>query len=139
MKVFLFHQITSVHAQNFQLTAAFRQIKFFFKNKISVPEAELQLKMKSIKSQTVTIIAPYIEKSSNNFSVYFLNLNFHYKCQTTSNFDLGDSKLRFQYLTKESNLDKSFNNIIEKITPFPTLLIENQILSITRTTNFISQ
>ena len=40
--------------------------------------------------------------------------NFHCKCQTTSNFDLGDSKFRFQYLTEKYNLDKSFNNTIEE-------------------------
>ena len=34
------------------------------------------------------------------------NSSFHYKCQTTSNFDLGDSKFRFKYLSEESNLDK---------------------------------
>ena len=31
-----------------------------------------------------------------------------------SNFDLGDSKFRFKCQTEESNLDKSFNNIIEE-------------------------
>ena len=35
-----------------------------------------------------------------------------------SNFDLGDSKLRFQYLTEESNSDKSINNITEKNNTF---------------------
>ena len=40
--------------------------------------------------------------------------NFDCKCQTTSNFDFGDSIFRFKYLTGESNLDKSFNNIIEE-------------------------
>ena len=42
------------------------------------------------------------------------NSSFHYKCQTTSNFDLGDSKFRFKYLSEESNLDKSFKNNIEE-------------------------
>ena len=40
--------------------------------------------------------------------------NFHCKCQTTSNFHLGDSKLRFKCLTEESTLSKSFNSIAEK-------------------------
>ena len=42
------------------------------------------------------------------------NPNFHCKCQTTSDFDFGNSKFRFKYLTEESNLDESFNNIIEE-------------------------
>ena len=43
------------------------------------------------------------------------NSHFHCKCQTTSNFDLiKDSEFRFKYLTEESNLDKSFNNILEE-------------------------
>ena len=44
-----------------------------------------------------------------------VNSDFHCKCQATSNFDLGDPKFRFKYLTEESNLDKSFiNKIIEE-------------------------
>ena len=44
-----------------------------------------------------------------------VNSDFHCKFRATSNFDLGDPKFRFKYLTEESNLDKSFiNNIIEE-------------------------
>ena len=40
--------------------------------------------------------------------------NFHCKCQTNSNFSLGDSKFKSKCLTEKCNLDESFNNIIEE-------------------------
>ena len=56
------------------------------------------------------------------------NSNFHSKCQTTSNSNVWDSKFRFKYLTEESNLDKSFNDIIEENDTFMnTIDHKNQI------------
>ena len=52
------------------------------------------------------------------------NSNFYCESQTTSNFDLGDSKISFQYLTEESNLDKSFNKIIEESGTFKNTIYQ---------------